>query len=168
MRTENSKDIVMLGLLWMSTKTRSSVSFRKGHVNKLGLINKESPEKRKLRIVMDMRHERAAVPERPILPRPRDNVADWEELFSEAASLGFTTNSCVSCGNVTCDLSDAYTVMFWCTRKNSRIVWSRLRVSFLVSFKTLHSCVVRVLIRKVHHSRGAISRLLLEMLRRQC
>ena len=51
---------------------------------------------------------RAAVPERPIVPRPRDTVADWEELFSEAASLGFTTNSGVSCENVTCDFSDAY------------------------------------------------------------
>ena len=40
---------------------------------------------------------RAAVPERPILPRPRDIVADWEELFSEAASLGFTTKAGVSC-----------------------------------------------------------------------
>ena len=48
------------------------------------------------------------MPERPILPRPRDIVADWEELFSEAASLGFTTNSGVSCENVTCDFSDAH------------------------------------------------------------
>ena len=85
--------------------------FPKGHVNKLGLV-KESPEKRNLRSVVDMRRSnanaRAAVPERPILPRPRDTVADWEELFSEAASLGFTTNSGVPCENVTCDFSDAY------------------------------------------------------------
>ena len=86
--------------------------FPKGHVNKLGLIIKESPERRKLRIVVDIRRSkanaRAAVPERPILPRPRDIVADWEELFSESASLRFTTNSGVSCDNVTCDFSDAY------------------------------------------------------------
>ena len=50
---------------------------------------------------------RAVVPERPILPRPRDVVADWEELFSEAASLGFTSEAGVSCENVTCDFSDA-------------------------------------------------------------
>ena len=96
MRTENSKDIVQIRLLWMSTKTRSSVSFLK-----LGLIIKESPEKRKLRIVV-------AVPERLILPRPRVIVEDWEEVFSEAASLGFTTNSGVSCENVTCDFSDVH------------------------------------------------------------
>ena len=71
--------------------------FPKGHVNKLGLIIKESPGKRKLHLVVGLRRSnanaRAAVPERPILPRPRDSVADWEELFSEAASLGFTTNA---------------------------------------------------------------------------
>ena len=71
------------------------------------LFPKESPEKRKLRLVVDVRRSnanaRAAVPERPILPRPRDIVADWEELSSGAASLGFTTNSGVSCENVTCD-----------------------------------------------------------------
>ena len=81
------------------------------HVNKLGVIVKESPEKRKLRLVVDMRRSnanaRVAVPERPILPRPRDVVADWEELFSEAASLGFTSEAGVSCENVTCDFSDA-------------------------------------------------------------
>ena len=82
--------------------------FPKGDVNKLGLVIKEMPEKRKLRLVVDMRRSnanaRAAVPQRPILPRPRDIVADWEELFSEA----FTPNSGVSCENVTCDFSDAY------------------------------------------------------------
>ena len=86
--------------------------FPKGHVNKLGLIVKESPEKLKVRLVVDMRRSRAnaraAVPERLVLPRPRDVVADWEELFSEAASLGFTPEAGVSCVNVTCDFSDAY------------------------------------------------------------
>ena len=112
MRTESSKGIVQLRLLWISTKTRSSVSFPKGHVNKLGLIVKESPEKRKLRFFVDMRRSnanaRAEVPERPILPRPRDVVADWEEVFSEAASWSFTSEAGVSCENVTCDFSDAY------------------------------------------------------------
>ena len=55
--------------------------FPKGHVNKLGLIVTESLEKRKLRLVVDMgrsnANARVAVPERPILPRPRDVVADW-------------------------------------------------------------------------------------------
>ena len=96
MRTENSKGIVQLRLLWISTKTRSSVSSREG----------------KLRLVVDMRRSkanaRAAVPERPILPRPRDVVADWDELISEAASLAFTSEAGVSCENVTHDFSGAY------------------------------------------------------------
>ena len=64
----------------------------KGHVNMLGLIIKESTEKRTLRLVVDMRRSnanaRAAVPERPILPRPRDVVADREELFFRSCLLG--------------------------------------------------------------------------------
>ena len=64
-----------------------------------------------MRLVVDMRRSRAnaraAVPKRPVLPRPRDVVADWEELFSEAASLAFTPEAGVSCENVTCGFSDA-------------------------------------------------------------
>ena len=93
-------------------KTTLERLFPRGHINKLGLIIKESPEKRKVRLVVDMRRSRAnaraAVPERPILPRPCDVVADWKELFSEAVSLGFTSKTDVSCENVTCDFSDAY------------------------------------------------------------
>ena len=93
-------------------KTTLERLFPRGHINKLGLIIKESPEKRKVRLVVDMRRSRAnaraAVPERPILPRPCDVVADWKELFSEAVSLGFTSKTGVSCENVTCDFSDAY------------------------------------------------------------
>ena len=96
----------------MSTKTRFERLFPKGHVNESGLVIKESPEKRKLRLVVVLRrfnaNARAAVPERPILPRPRDIVADWEDLLSEAASLGFTSEAGVSCEKVTCDSSDAY------------------------------------------------------------
>ena len=40
---ENSKGIVQLRLLWISTKTRPSVFSRKVNVNKLGLTVKESP-----------------------------------------------------------------------------------------------------------------------------
>ena len=61
-------------------KTTLERLFPRGHINKLGLIIKESPEKRKVRLVVDMRRSkanaRAAVPERPILPRPCDVVAD--------------------------------------------------------------------------------------------
>ena len=93
-------------------KTTLERLFPKGHINKLGLIIKESPEKRKVRLVVDMRRSkanaRAAVPERPILPRPCDVVADWKELFLEAVSLGFTSKTDVVCENVTCDFSDAY------------------------------------------------------------
>ena len=146
--------------------------FPKGHVNKLGLIFKDSPERRRLRLVVDMRRSnanaRAAVPERPILPLPRDIVADWEELFSEASSWRFTSKFWVSLAKMSRATFRMHTVMFWCTRKNSRIVWSRLRLLLLDSIKTLHSCVVWVLVRKVRHSRGAVSRLLLEGLRRQC
>ena len=56
----------------------------------------------------------------------------------------------------------------WCTQKNSRIVWLRLRLPRLDPIKTLRSCAVWVLVRKVHHSRGAESRLLSEELRKQC
>ena len=97
---------------WTSTRPPSNALFPKGHINKLGLIIKESPEKRKVRLVVDMRRSRAnaraAVPERPILPRPCDVVADWKELFLEAVSLGFTSKTDVVCENVTCDFSDAY------------------------------------------------------------
>ena len=58
-------------------------------------------------------------------------------------------------------------VMYWCTQKNSRIVWSRLCLPFLDPTKTLRSCAVWGLVRKVHHSHGAGSRLLLEV-RKQC
>ena len=71
--------------------------FLKGHVNKLGLIVKESPEKHKLRLVVDMRRSkanaRAAVPERPILPRPRDVLADWEEFLFRGCLFGLHVRS---------------------------------------------------------------------------
>ena len=35
-------------------------------------------------------------------------------------------------------------VMFWCTKKNSRIVWSRLRLHLLHPIETLRSCAVWV------------------------
>ena len=147
--------------------------FPKFHVNKSGLIVKESPGTRKMRLVVDMKRSnanaRAAVPECPILPRPRDIVADWKALFSEAASLGFTTNAGVSCENVTCDFSDAYCHV-WVRPEELKncFAWSRLRLLLLGPIKMLRSCVVWVLVRKVLHSRGAASRLLLEQLRKQC
>ena len=47
------------------------------------------------------------------------------------------------------------------TQKNSRIVWSKLRLLLLDPTKTLH-CAVWSLVRKVHQTPGAGSRLLLE------
>ena len=44
---------------------------------------------------------------------------------------------------------------YWSTRKNSTIVWSRFRLLLLDPTRTLHSCAVWGLVRKVHHSHGA-------------
>ena len=132
---------------------------------------KESPEKRKLRLVVDMRRSsanaRAAVPERPILPRPRDVVADWEELFSEAASLGFTSEAGVSCENVTCDFSGACCLVLVHTRRTQELFGRGSAFPFWIRSKRC-ARVVWVWVRKVHHSRGAESRLLLEGLRKHC
>ena len=123
--------------------------FPKSHVNNLGLIVKESPEKRKVRLVVDMRRSRAnaraAVPERPVLPRPRDVIADWEELLSEAASLGFTPEASVSCENVTCDFSDAYCHVLVHPEELKKLLRQTGRSYFLLFFIFLHFFIFHVL-----------------------
>ena len=88
--------------------------FKAGHVNKLGLIIKESHGKRKVRIIVDMRRSRAnaraAVPERPVLPRPLDAVQDWLALFTEAHQRGLAEprGETIASEGITCDFADAY------------------------------------------------------------
>ena len=133
MRTKNSKRYRAAQIAVDVDKNPLQRLFPKGHMNKLGLIIKESPEKRKLRIVVDMRidvpaqtHERQCPSVRSCLAR----ATLWQtgrNCFQKLL-LWVSQQILVSLAKMSRATFRMHTVMFWCTRKNSRIVWSRLRL----------------------------------------
>ena len=96
-------------LVLPSSAEEALQGFPEGHLNKAGLIVKESPDdSRKLRLIIDMfrsgANDAAVVPEQGILPRPA-NAVRRQGWPVEQHQLTSQMHTCIC----------------WCTRTNSDI-----------------------------------------------
>jgi hypothetical protein len=87
--------------------------FPKGHLNKLGVIIKTRKNGvRKVRLVVDMRRSRAnlraRVPERPVLPRPKDPVDVVFDLFNDDLTWAAAEATDFDVEAASADFQDAY------------------------------------------------------------
>jgi hypothetical protein len=81
-----------------------------GTISKLGLIVKQKPEGVKRRIILDLRrsggNRKAVLPEKMVLPRPRDAVAMMRDVYNQRRGCG--TSEGYTQELVAVDISDAF------------------------------------------------------------
>ena len=81
-----------------------------GTISRLGLIVKQKPEGVKRRIILDLRrsggNRKAVLPEKLVLPRPRDAVAMMRDVYNQRRGCG--SDEGYTRELVVVDISDAF------------------------------------------------------------